>query len=328
MVIPDDSETSQTEGEGPDSSDKPPHEHTTSQRSNTTKSHHHRLPPEKLRLDTINARLSGGLLTMTNSTSVPLPSPETGAYPKEPGHTRAALEKLVLSDPPQSSTSTLGSGPPSVIESSSSSSSDTESVSVVSTQPPSQPPSRPSSRPPSMSAGVSGGKVAPAAAKTPAKKEETIKTEVKQKPRSRASSTYSNEGNHKFNLKDLLSGGPKLARRGSAGSSRKSDSDTGDAKSNAGSTASLSQKYGVCQKLAIGKGATSIVRLAHKWDRSEEKLYAVKVRFVLAIISPPFLTNIIYRSSASGERTNQKRNTSRSSRLSSVSRRPCTTSIL
>ncbi|EGO19434.1 hypothetical protein SERLADRAFT_335756, partial [Serpula lacrymans var. lacrymans S7.9] len=42
------------------------------------------------------------------------------------------------------------------------------------------------------------------------------------------------------------------------------------------STVSLTQKYGVCQKVAIGKGATSVVRLAHKWDRSEEKLYAVK----------------------------------------------------
>jgi hypothetical protein len=30
--------------------------------------------------------------------------------------------------------------------------------------------------------------------------------------------------------------------------------------------------------VAIGKGATSVVRLAHKWDRSEEKLYAIKVR--------------------------------------------------
>jgi len=28
--------------------------------------------------------------------------------------------------------------------------------------------------------------------------------------------------------------------------------------------------------VAIGKGATSVVRLAHKWDRTEEKLYAVK----------------------------------------------------
>ena len=35
---------------------------------------------------------------------------------------------------------------------------------------------------------------------------------------------------------------------------------------------------GICEKVAIGKGATSVVRLAHKWDRSEEKLYAVKVR--------------------------------------------------
>jgi serine/threonine protein kinase len=62
----------------------------------------------------------------------------------------------------------------------------------------------------------------------------------------------------------------------SNGSSKKSDSDNGDAKSNAGSATSLSKKYGVCQKVAIGKGATSVVRLAHKWDRSEEKLYAVK----------------------------------------------------
>ena len=37
------------------------------------------------------------------------------------------------------------------------------------------------------------------------------------------------------------------------------------------------RKYGVCERLAIGKGATSVVRLAHKWDRTEEKLYAVKV---------------------------------------------------
>jgi protein-serine/threonine kinase len=33
----------------------------------------------------------------------------------------------------------------------------------------------------------------------------------------------------------------------------------------------------VCEKVAIGKGATAVVRLAHKWDRSTEKLYAVKV---------------------------------------------------
>jgi protein-serine/threonine kinase len=95
--------------------------------------------------------------------------------------------------------------------------------------------------------------------------------------RKTASVQSGDSGGHKFNLKDLLASGPKLARR-SSGSSRKSDSD-GGAKSNAGdSAASLSKKYGVCQKVAIGKGATSVVRLAHKWDRSEEKLYAVKVR--------------------------------------------------
>ncbi|KIJ32091.1 hypothetical protein M422DRAFT_131002, partial [Sphaerobolus stellatus SS14] len=39
---------------------------------------------------------------------------------------------------------------------------------------------------------------------------------------------------------------------------------------------SLLTKYGVCERVAIGRGATSVVRLAHKWDRTEEKLYAVK----------------------------------------------------
>ncbi|GAA5844795.1 hypothetical protein JCM11251_002281 [Rhodosporidiobolus azoricus] len=49
------------------------------------------------------------------------------------------------------------------------------------------------------------------------------------------------------------------------------------AKSKGGaSNASLSKKYGVCDKVIVGKGATAVVRLAHKWDRSTEKLYAVK----------------------------------------------------
>ncbi|GAA5977832.1 hypothetical protein JCM10908_005113 [Rhodotorula pacifica] len=42
------------------------------------------------------------------------------------------------------------------------------------------------------------------------------------------------------------------------------------------SNASLNKKYGVCDKVIVGKGATAVVRLAHKWDRSTEKLYAVK----------------------------------------------------
>jgi protein-serine/threonine kinase len=41
---------------------------------------------------------------------------------------------------------------------------------------------------------------------------------------------------------------------------------------------SLLSKYGVCDRGNIGKGATAVVRLAHKLDRSSktEKLYAVK----------------------------------------------------
>lgn len=88
----------------------------------------------------------------------------------------------------------------------------------------------------------------------------------------------------RFNLKDLISSGPKLSRKASA-SSAASKSEKGG-KSAAGSekggydgvsTVSLLTKYGVCEKNAIGKGATAVVRLAHKWDRREEKLYAVKV---------------------------------------------------
>lgn len=218
----------------------------------------------------------------------------------------------------------MGSGPPSVIESPSPS--ESESYSLPSTRPPSAAPSRNPSRAPSMSAGVSGGKLAPSPAKPVTKKEHasapptpiTPHSELPSKSavRPRAPSVSSNDGSHKFNLKDLLSGGPKLSRKSSqrsTGSSKKSDSDNGDAKSNAGSNASLSKKYGVCQKLAIGKGATSVVRLAHKWDRSEEKLYAVKVssglsiilKIVLLIVSPTC------RSSANGARMNQRKNTSR-----------------
>lgn len=97
----------------------------------------------------------------------------------------------------------------------------------------------------------------------------------------------------RFNFKDLVSSGPKLSRKPSA-SSAASKSEKGG-KSNAGSekggydgggsTASLLAKYGVCEKTAIGKGATAVVRLAHKWDRREEKLYAVKVRPSLVILS-------------------------------------------
>lgn len=67
---------------------------------------------------------------------------------------------------------------------------------------------------------------------------------------------------------------------GGAGDRAAGDSQYGgsETKSRGGqSNASLNKKYGVCDKVIVGKGATAVVRLAHKWDRSTEKLYAVKV---------------------------------------------------
>ena len=153
--------------------------------------------------------------------------------------------------------------------------SECDSWSRPSTRPPSQAPSRA----PSVSAGVSGNKLstsephpAPSKAKPPPSPQPNS--------RPRAPSSGHSDVGQKFTLKDLISSAPKLSRKSSArstGSSKKSDSD-GERRSVAGdSTTSLTQKYGVCQKVAIGKGATSVVRLAHKWDRTEEKLYAVKV---------------------------------------------------
>ncbi|KAI0307419.1 kinase-like domain-containing protein [Multifurca ochricompacta] len=107
-------------------------------------------------------------------------------------------------------------------------------------------------------------------------------TPVEQNPAPRSKgppSVHSTDGGHKFNLKDLLGTAPKLSRKSSArssASSRKSDSEGGPKSTGGESTGSLLKKYGTCERVAIGKGATSVVRLAHKWDRSEEKLYAVK----------------------------------------------------
>lgn len=151
--------------------------------------------------------------------------------------------------------------------------------------PPSRTTSQPASRAGSVSAGVGGGNLllpqpvhVPTWRERRGSKPEVVPATPSRKP----SSVHSDKGeglSHRFNLKDLLANGPKLNRKSST-SSRRSDSDTGEgkAKSVGGDSAvSLTQKYGVCQKVAIGKGATSVVRLAHKWDRTEEKLYAVKV---------------------------------------------------
>lgn len=162
--------------------------------------------------------------------------------------------------------------------------------------PPSAPPTRPGSRAPSMSAGVSGNKVAAPPIDTKNGKPAKDKDDVPPTPSGKngRSSSFSD---HKFSLKDLLPSTPKLARKISqrSTSSRKSDSEAdavsvgGKARSTAGDSAtSLSKKYGVCQKVAIGKGATSVVRLAHKWDHSEEKLYAIKVSVGPHLLEPSF----------------------------------------
>lgn len=130
-----------------------------------------------------------------------------------------------------------------------------------------------------MSTGLSGGKILGFGSSKKAQQAPGSPAPSRGKP----ASVHSDKGEgSKFTLKDLLGGAPKLHRKHSqrSTSSKKSDSDMGEvhkARSTAGDSAvSLTQKYGVCQKVAIGKGATSVVRLAHKWDRSEEKMYAVK----------------------------------------------------
>ncbi|KAG8804374.1 serine/threonine-protein kinase HAL4/sat4, partial [Serendipita sp. 399] len=99
-------------------------------------------------------------------------------------------------------------------------------------------------------------------------------------PRPPSASGSQSGGEGRFSLKDLLSSGPKLSRRKSASSQKSVSSGKGGSVkggSTTGESAALESKYGIYGKMAVGKGATSVVRLAHKWDRSEEdKLYAVK----------------------------------------------------
>ncbi|TBU56226.1 Pkinase-domain-containing protein [Dichomitus squalens] len=272
----DSNDTTQAEGEGPEGSDKPPH----AQRNGKPRSRRSSGPA---------AALSG--VFDPSQPHVPLPPPDSKAYAKQPGHTRKSLEDmrtkldtLNINGGPHGKhnpSSTAGSITPSSSESPSPS--ECESWSVPSTQPP--------SRAPSMSAGVSGGKLALPVnqpLKPASKKEQppptaprilpTLSAGDEKSNNKRPPSVHSDTGSQKFTLRDLL-GTPKLVRRSSArstASSKKSDSDRGGRSEAGASTISLLKKYGVCEKVAIGKGATSVVRLAHKWDRSEEKLYAVK----------------------------------------------------
>ncbi len=287
MAVPDaSSETSQAEGES-DSPDGPSPHDISKQLGYVTN-----LNQTSMSSRLASAAINGG--PSTNSSNYPLPPADTLLMgDKQPGLTRGALQRL----------STV------VLSTSSSSSSDQQnqrsylgphspnSVSPVPTSPtdsaphsrgPSRPPSQPASRAPSMSAGTSGGRVTipPEHERMNGRERRGSQandlppmTPTSRKPPSVHSDK--SDGGHKFNLRDLLANGPKLNRKSSqrSTSSKVSDSDTeGRPRSATGeSTTSLSQKYGVCQKVAIGKGATSVVRLAHKWDRSEEKLYAIKV---------------------------------------------------
>jgi protein-serine/threonine kinase len=239
MPIVDSTDAAQTEDDG---SDKPPHD-------SNANLHHPPLPTSSL--------------TLVNGATTHHPSSNNPNQADK----RIARGRMMTN-----TSSVPGSETPSATDSPS----DSESWSIPSTRPPSQAPSRA----PSMSAGVSGGKVTVPQPKPTSQKAKPPPSPQVPTTRSRAPSNAHSDGGHKFTLKDLISSAPKLSRKSSArstGSSKKSDSD-GDRKSVAGDSAvSLTQKYGVCQKVAIGKGATSIVRLAHKWDRSEEKLYAVKV---------------------------------------------------
>ena len=193
-------------------------------------------------------------------------------------------------------------------------------------RPSTRPPSKAPSRAPSMSAGVSGGKLAATEPHSVTPKAKSPPTQPNPRPRAPSSTS---DGGQRNAFKDFIASAPKLSRKSSArstGSSKKSDSD-GERRSVTGeSTASLAQKYGVCQKVAIGKGATSVVRLAHKWDRTEEKLYAVKVRKETRCITLRLLI-LFPRNSAKDERTNPRKNTSRSSPRNSAFPPPCTMSI-
>ncbi|KAJ3774871.1 Pkinase-domain-containing protein [Lentinula raphanica] len=332
------SETAQTEGDGPEGSDKPPHEDISIMKNNQS------------------ASITPVATISTESHGVPLPPPEAGTYEKQPGYTVGALKKLVdstsngkpsaltpaqiaaaanmaaASPTPATAVTTpsLITTKPNVNTPHIKQTSMTSNAGTTGTASPTSSPtvseydwnssapstrtnSRPPSRAPSMSGGVAGSKLQMSkvgAGLTPAvpitngvqrsvsTNSAITNTHATPEPASPAigsrpkpASVHSADGEkHKFTLKDLLANGPKLARKSSqrstgSRSSRKSDGGESDGgggyksgpKSAAGdSTTSLSKKYGVCQKVAIGKGATSVVRLAHKWDRSEERLYAVK----------------------------------------------------
>lgn len=246
--------TSQAEGEGPDGSDKPPRPATVDTLRPPNGSHMNPLSP-------ISPATNGAMKHRDDHSNVPLPARVASSHP-QPSHLVAGVlpKDVPVQLHSSPSTTSLSSG-------------DQESWSP----PSSRAPSRRSSRAPSFSAGRLSGLLSPKkhAPATP----QPAGLEPPSTPRSKGPPSVHSDSAHRFTLKELLGSAPKLGRKSSVrstGSSKKSESD-GGAKSVAESTTSLLKKYGVCENGAIGKGATSVVRLVHKWDRAEEKIYAVKV---------------------------------------------------
>ncbi|KAJ7909509.1 kinase-like domain-containing protein [Mycena leptocephala] len=208
-----------------------------------------------------------------STTSIPLPPPEAAAHDKQPGMTRQDLLDRANSDKtttPNSSSSNTTLKPPSTNGAAASA-----PTSPISPTPPAP---LPASVKRAASASAASSKSAPSTPALPAARAPSRAASVISEA-SHASGKEKDGGEkHKFTLKDLLANGPKLSRRSSARSaSSRHSADSGSESAGGDSATSLSKKYGVCQKVAIGKGATSVVRLAHKWDRSEgDKMYAVK----------------------------------------------------
>ncbi|KAG6329622.1 hypothetical protein ID866_9466 [Astraeus odoratus] len=295
-------DTTQSEGEGQDSGseipsqqerrNRPPRQPSTSSANHTPIAR-----PENTRRKQPNNHAPMPLALPIDPRHPPSPPPTAVTVRAKAPPLDMNLDRLVAMPPIRqrdyaAQPPVPGSETPSATDDSPSPS-ESESWSVPSTRPPSQAPSRA----PSMSAGVSGNRVAlppqqphppsPSPSPASAANQNHSRSRAPSAPSSphppstpnRARASSNAQSDSRFSLSALISSAPKLNRKHSVrstGSSRKSDSD-GERKSVTGESAvSLTQKYGVCQKVAIGRGATSVVRLAHKWDRTEEKLYAVK----------------------------------------------------
>lgn len=280
MAFVDGPDTAQlaTEGDGQDSSEPPNHDRNLSNGIPRSRNSSHR-----------DDLITPATPAPSNQRSTEAHPPVNGvvhhtssSHPRESSHSHNDLVPLVVDQVSRSTTTSTSPSPTS---------SPSQSESNLWSAPPTRPPSRPQSQAPSRAASMSGAKPdlsslfsSPLLGLTKSKKPPVTPIEQSPEPRPRASSVHSTDGGTRFNLRDLLGTAPKLSRKSSArssASSRKSDSEGGPKSTGGESTGSLLKKYGTCERVAIGKGATSVVRLAHKWDRTEEKLYAVKVIYIL-----------------------------------------------